>query len=253
MSGGETDQLLENGSDEKNELGLMEVDEVLEPDSPDFKMSDRNIEDIENSLKKNLIDRYSEVQDKEVLNGYQSVGLVLGSQAVQFSISDLSNPIKWIAIASGAFSGMVLGWNIASDDFSEGLFEVGDVLPDAEKYVEVEDLDRDYKVVEASLDQLIAKSDKVEINQENYDPEEVSQWYGDLLEDYDGNEMGENNNLQLLAITENEDLWEYRIELKSSGSPVESIRGLSDRHPEFYIDNTDAAEIDYKDIEKALA
>jgi len=236
-----------------NELGLKEADEVLSPEMPEFEMSDRDMEEIENSLKRRVVDRYSDFEDKEVLNGYQSFGIILGSQALNFSIPDPYNPIKWVSIASSAVSGLVLGWHIASDDFGEGLFKAGDILPDLEKHLDLEELERDYQVVDHSLSGLIADSEKVEVDDQIYDSKEVADWYEDLLQDYDDNELGENNNLQLLAFTDNEGLWEYRLELKSSGESVESIRGLSEQHPEFYIDRDGTAEVDYEEVEKILA
>lgn len=249
---------LENAPDETDELGLIGVEEIeseVEDDLPSFEMQDIDIEEIESSrrldYKEKVLDTASKIEDKELFTGKQTTALGLGGLGLQLWTLPNINPAFWLGSATGGLAGAATAYRIWFDDTAEdeGIFSVGDIVPSLDNYVDSEPLDRDYQATDVSFKELFEDSEKVLVGQKELDPIDASDWYEDLLIEYNENSALRDNNMQLLAYMENGQLWEYRIEIKTSESSGESFRGLTEENPQTYL-RGDEVEVDYEAVKE---
>jgi len=238
----EIDQLLEeDSSNYVNELGLMSVDEAEDP-TIKYEITDRSFvqileDDLETGLFEDTKERaYNSIRNIEIGTVNHGTALNLGGFGTTLYGALTPGAEAFIFLGNlGCGAGLLMTYGDRSIDMT-------DYLPE----FELEHESREYHPVAESLMPLLEGSEKVEIMGSNIEGV-PGEYYEDILEDFHLNQPEENNNFQVLRFEEREDLWEYKVEIYTSGANAEgepnvSIRGITSEYPVKHIDGENTVE-----------
>lgn len=234
-------------TDDHNEFGLKSLSELESESEADYQMEDISMAEIINEKEGTLVDGVKE-RFKEGYEGLrnlsgpnlkQGVTASIGGFGLQASTGfNFFDPFYWAGwvttVTSPAFAILVPET------------EVGKFLPELP---EDDEIDREYHLVEHSIREMVERSETAMIGDRSIEPSKAGEIYEEILKDLDSNEKNVNNNLQVMAYEPNEDNWEYRVEIYSSGFETETVRGITKEDPDKYLKDE---SVNYEEAEELL-